>query len=85
MDEKYFKVGEQQHIARFSYYAKDEVLKSLSEPRFSLGKVISKYCPDFGTPYEKNTHITAVYPVMTDGIFAVAKFARLVNAQHSNQ
>ena len=24
---------------------------------------------------------TAVYPIMTDGIFAVAKFARLLNAQ----
>jgi selenophosphate synthase len=61
--------------------AKDEVLKSLSEPRFSLGKVISRYCPDFGTQYDKHSHITAVYPIMTDGILAVAKFARLVSAQ----
>ncbi len=61
--------------------AKDEVLKSLSEPRFSLGKVISRYCPDFGTQYDKHSHIAAVYPIMTDGILAVAKFARLVSAQ----
>jgi selenophosphate synthase len=61
--------------------AKNEVLKSLSEPRFSLGKVISRYCPDFGTQYDKHTHIAAVYPIMTDGIFAIAKFARLVSAQ----
>jgi selenophosphate synthase len=61
--------------------AKDEVLESLSEPRFSLGKIISKYCPDFGAPYDKHTHIAAVYPIMTDGIFAVAKFASLLNAQ----
>jgi selenophosphate synthase len=60
--------------------AKDEVLKSLSEPRFSLGKVISKYCPDYGTAYDKHTHVTAVYPIMTDGIFAIAKFAELVNS-----
>jgi selenophosphate synthase len=61
--------------------ARNEVLKSLSEPRFSLGKVISKYCPDFGTQYDKHTHIAAVYPIMTDGILAMAKFARLVGAQ----
>ena len=61
--------------------AKNEVLKSLSEPRFSLGKVISRYCPDFGTQYDKHSHIAAVYPIMTDGILAVAKFARLVSAQ----
>ena len=61
--------------------AKDEVLKSLSEPHFSLGKVVSKYCPDFGSPYDKHTHIAAVYPTMTDGLFAVAKLAKLLNAQ----
>ncbi|MDQ3909104.1 MAG: hypothetical protein M3232_01690, partial [Thermoproteota archaeon] len=29
--------------------AKDEALKNLSEPHFALGKIIAKYCPDFGT------------------------------------
>lgn len=82
MDEESISKFESNNISLdFLTDAKDEVLKSLSEPRFSLGKVISKYCPDFGTPYDKHTHIAAVYPVMTDGIFAVAKFARLVNAR----
>ncbi|MFZ0696068.1 MAG: SelD-related putative sulfur metabolism protein, partial [Nitrososphaeraceae archaeon] len=81
MDESISKLESNNISIDFLTDAKDEVLKSLSEPRFSLGKVISKYCPDFGTPYEKHTHIAAVYPVMTDGIYAVAKFARLVNAR----
>ena len=81
MDESISKLESNNISIDFLTDAKDEVLKSLSEPRFSLGKVISKYCPDFGTPYEKHTHIAPVYPVMTDGIFAVAKFARLVNAR----
>jgi selenophosphate synthase len=81
MDESISKLESNNISLDFLTDAKDEVLKSLSEPRFSLGKLISKYCPDFGTPYEKHTHIAAVYPVMTDGIFAVAKFARLVNAR----
>jgi selenophosphate synthase len=81
MDESISKLESNNISLDFLTDAKDEVLKSLSEPRFSLGKVISKYCPDFGTPFEKHTHIAAVYPVMIDGIFAVAKFARLVNAR----
>jgi selenophosphate synthase len=60
--------------------AKDEAIKSLSEPQFPLGKIISKYCPDFGTTFDKHAHITAVYPVTTDGIFAIAKFADLINS-----
>jgi selenophosphate synthase len=60
--------------------AKDEAIKSLSEPQFSLGKIISRYCPDFGTTFDKHAHITAVYPVTTDGIFAIAKFADLINS-----
>jgi selenophosphate synthase len=82
MDEQSISKFESNNISLDSLTAaKDEVLESLSEPRFSLGKIISKYCPDFGAPYDKHTHIAAVYPIMTDGIFAVAKFASLLNAQ----
>jgi selenophosphate synthase len=82
MDEEYASRIENDNISLdFLTSAKNEVLKSLSEPRFSLGKVISKYCPDFGTQYNKYTHIAAVYPIMTDGILAIAKFARLAGVQ----
>ncbi|MDQ3881780.1 MAG: SelD-related putative sulfur metabolism protein [Thermoproteota archaeon] len=61
--------------------AKDEALKNLSEPHFALGKIIAKYCPDFGTQYDKQTHITAVYPVGSQGIFALRTLAEVANAQ----
>lgn len=60
--------------------AKDETIKSLSEPHFSLGKIISKYCPNFGLDFDKHAHIIAVYPVSTDGIFALEKLAQLTDA-----
>jgi selenophosphate synthase len=60
---------------------KDELIKNLSEPNFSLGKVISKYCPDFNTTFDKYSHITAVHPVTTDGIFAIGKLAELTNSR----
>jgi selenophosphate synthase len=60
--------------------AKDETIKSLSEPHFSLGKIISKYCPDFGMAYDKHMHITAVHPVTKDGFFAIVKLAELTNS-----
>ncbi|MGC1933044.1 MAG: hypothetical protein WA667_29055, partial [Candidatus Nitrosopolaris sp.] len=60
--------------------AKDETIKSLSEPHFSLGKIISKYCPDFGMAYDKHMHITAVHPVTTDGFLAIGKLAELTNS-----
>jgi selenophosphate synthase len=60
--------------------AKYDAMKNLSEPRFSLGRIISNYCPDFGMTFDKYTHITAVYPVATDGIFAIGKLAQLTNS-----
>jgi selenophosphate synthase len=60
--------------------ARDEALKSLSEPHFALGKIISKYCPDFGQAYDKSAHITAVYPVGARGVFALGALAELANA-----
>lgn len=61
--------------------AGEDAIKNLSEPHFALGKVVAKYSPDFGTPYDKNSHVTAVHPVGTRGVLALASLAELVNAQ----
>jgi hypothetical protein len=61
--------------------AKDEALKNLSEPHFALGKIIAKYCPDFGAAYDKQVHITAVYPVGPQGVLALGALAELANVQ----
>ena len=61
--------------------AKDEALKNLSEPHFALGKIIANYCPDFETTYDKQMHITAVYPVGPQGVFALGALAELANVQ----
>lgn len=61
--------------------ARDEALKSLSEPHFALGKIIAKYCPEFGSPFDKQQHVTAVYPVGARGLFALGGLAQLANAQ----
>ena len=57
--------------------ARDEAIKNLSEPHFALGKIIAKYCPDFGAPFDKNAHITVVYPVGPRGVFALGSLAEL--------
>jgi selenophosphate synthase len=57
-------------------------MKNLSEPHFALGKIIAKYCPDFDTAtYDKQVHITAVYPVGQQGVFALGALAELANVQ----
>jgi len=61
--------------------ARDHILKNLNEPKFSLGRVISKYCPDFGTNFDKSEHIMAVYPVSSEGILAVKKLSSLTNSE----
>jgi len=59
---------------------KDEIIKSLTQPRFSLGKIISKYCADFGKEFDTNANIVGVYPVGSDGILALLNLARISNA-----
>ena len=59
--------------------AREQVIKNLSEPHFALGKIIAKYCPDFGVPFDKYSHITAVHPVGQHGIFALGSLAELAN------
>ena len=59
----------------------EAAIKNLSEPHFALGKIISKYSPDFGTSYERDSHISAVYPVGPQGLLATSSLAELVNAK----
>jgi len=60
--------------------ARDEAIKNLSEPHFVLGKIIAKYCPDFGGQFDKNAHIAAVHPVGSQGVLALGPLAELANS-----
>ncbi len=60
--------------------ARDEAIKNLSEPHFVLGKIIAKYCPDFGALFDNNAHITAVHPVGMQGVLALGSLAELTNS-----
>lgn len=59
---------------------KNEIIKSLTQPRFSMGKIISKYCTDFGKEVDTNGNIITVYPVGSDGILALINLAKVSNA-----
>ena len=59
---------------------KDEIIKSLTQPRFSLGKIISKYCADFGNEVNTKENIISVYPVGSDGILALVNLSKLSKA-----
>jgi selenophosphate synthase len=61
--------------------AKDEAIKNLAEPHFALGKIIAKYCPDFEATFDRQVHVTAVYPVGQRGVFALGALAEIANAQ----
>ncbi len=45
-----------------------------------LGKIIAKYCPDFGAPFDKSTHIAAAHPVGSHGVVALGSLAELANS-----
>ena len=59
---------------------KNEIIKSLTQPRFSMGKIISKYCADFGKEINTKENIISVYPVGSDGILALLNLSRMLNA-----
>jgi len=58
---------------------KVEIFNNLTHPRFELGKLISKYCPEFGSKYEKTQHITCVFPVLSKGILALKHLSEYIN------
>jgi selenophosphate synthase len=67
-------------IDHFSPTISNDVLKSLSHPRFSLGKIVAKYSPDFDNKFDTDSHIIAVHPVVTDGVISLLHLAKLSNS-----
>lgn len=59
--------------------AKDDCMKNLSEPHFSLGKIVSKYCPGFGASFQMDENLIAAHPLGSDGILGLWKLARISN------
>ena len=59
----------------------EDIFKIISQPNFRLGKIISEYCPKFGEPFNKQSHITAVFPVSVDGIFAMRRLSEYLNRE----
>ena len=60
---------------------KDNIVNNLSHPRFELGKVINKYCPEFEGKFDKDSHITAVFPILTQGILAIKRLADYIGSE----
>jgi selenophosphate synthase len=58
---------------------KDNIINNLSHPRFELGKLINKYCPTFEGKFDKASHITAVFPILTQGILAIKKLVDYID------
>ncbi|MDP9197418.1 MAG: hypothetical protein M3O24_02510 [Thermoproteota archaeon] len=56
---------------------KSDIIKSLTQPKFSLGKIVAKYSPTYGNEFDIFSNIVAVHPVGTDGTMALLDLARL--------
>jgi len=60
---------------------KNNIINNLSHPRFELGKLINKYCPPFEGKFDKASHITAVFPILTQGILAIKKLVDYIDRE----
>ena len=60
---------------------KEEIFNNLRHPRFELGKVINKYCPEFEGTFDKTSHIVAVFPILTQGILAIKRLADYLGSE----
>ena len=59
---------------------KNEIIKSLTQPKFSLGKIVAKYSPELGNEFDISTNLVAVHPAGIDGAVALLHLARISNS-----
>jgi len=60
---------------------KDQALKSLTEPKISIGKIISKYLPDFENQFDLQSNILVTHPISKSGIASFVELSKLISNQ----
>jgi selenophosphate synthase len=60
---------------------KDLALKNLTEPRLSLGRIVSKYLPDFENEFDVNSNILVTHPISKNGISSFKELSQLINKE----
>lgn len=59
----------------------DKTFEELSQPKFSLAKIIAKYCPSFGKKFSEMSDIYAVLPIREFGVYAIKELAEYTNSE----
>ncbi|HEY0580229.1 MAG TPA: hypothetical protein VGC75_05935 [Candidatus Nitrosocosmicus sp.] len=60
---------------------KEHAIKNLTEPKSSLGKIISKFLPDFENEFDFQSHILVTYPISKNGISSLYEISKLINCE----
>jgi selenophosphate synthase len=60
---------------------KEHAIKNLTEPKSSLGKIISKFLPDFENEFDFQSHILVTYPISKNGISSLYEISKLINSE----
>jgi selenophosphate synthase len=60
---------------------KELAIKNLTEPKSSLGKIISKFLPDFENEFDFQSHILVTYPISKNGISSLYEISKLINSE----
>ncbi|MBA2267153.1 MAG: hypothetical protein H0W19_02285 [Nitrosopumilus sp.] len=58
---------------------KDLALKSLTEPKLSIGKIVSKYLPDFENQFDLQSNILVTHPISKNGVASFLELSKLIN------
>jgi selenophosphate synthase len=60
---------------------KDLALKSLTEPKISIGKIVSKYLPDFENQFDLQSNILVTHPISKNGVGSFLELSKLINSE----
>ncbi|MBA3749643.1 MAG: hypothetical protein H0X03_01870 [Nitrosopumilus sp.] len=60
---------------------KDLAIKNLTEPKASLGKLVTKFLPDFETEFDFQSHILSTHPISKNGISSLYEISKLTNSE----
>lgn len=60
---------------------KDLAIRNLTQPKIELGKIITKFLPEYGKDFDIQSNILVTHPISKSGISSIYEISKLINRE----
>ncbi|MGN6350534.1 MAG: hypothetical protein ACTHL3_03625 [Candidatus Nitrosocosmicus sp.] len=60
---------------------KDQAIRNLTQPKTIIGKIVTKFLPEYGNNFDAQSHILVTHPISKNGISSLYEISKIINRE----